>query len=181
MSYLQDKIQELAEYNVILVTGPQRSGTQIASRIIAHELEYTYLDEGRFNVWDISLASNMAVKFEPCVLQGPGLLRKVPRFMMSFQGRKAAAVLIRRDSNSIVASLERLPAVQERVLVEWPEALRSPNPYNCLPTLMYFFWDLRVVGPYQDVYEIDYYLFREHEFWVPDEEREGWKSKQWKK
>ena len=190
MSYLKDKIEELRRHNIILVTGPQRSGTQIASRILAHELEYAYVDEGRFNVWDVEEAVRQADRHRPCVIQGPGLLRKVKDFRdiwyESYKDNSAnsgpTAVLMRRSSQDISKSLHKIPATLERLRIEWPEISRAPLlPSGCLPVIMYFFWDVAIVGKYGKTYEIEYDLLAEHEFWVSKEERRTWKVKQWKK
>jgi len=42
---LKDLLEALRAFSRILVTGPQRSGTTIAAKIIAKELKYRFLDE----------------------------------------------------------------------------------------------------------------------------------------
>ncbi len=190
MSYLKDKIEELSHHNIILVTGPQRSGTQIASRILAHELDYTYVDEARFNVWDVKEAIRQAENYIPCVIQGPGLLRKVKDFRDIWYAKYKSksinygptAVLMRRSSQDISKSLSQMPTILERLRIEWPEISRAPLlPSACLPVIMYFFWDIAIVGKHGKTYEIDYDLLAEHEFWVPKNERRDWGVKQWRK
>ena len=36
---------ELKKFKKIIVSGPQRSGTRICGKIIAHDLDYRYCDE----------------------------------------------------------------------------------------------------------------------------------------
>ena len=188
MSYFSDLIDEIAKHKIVLVTGPQRSGTQICSRILAQELDYTYLDEGRFRIWDVEKAASVAVNNVPCVLQGPGLLRHVGEFIkliykIGEDNRSdlyyPTAVLSRRSSEEILTSLVKWPSVGERLMIEWPECLRSPFPLETIPALMYFYWDLAIYGKVGKTYEIPYELLSEHEFWVSKEERVGWRAKQW--
>jgi len=43
--------EELGQYSRIYVTGPQRAGTTILSKMIAHDTGYTYIGEEAYN-WD---------------------------------------------------------------------------------------------------------------------------------
>lgn len=189
MSYFSDLMDEIAKHKIVLVTGPQRSGTQICSRILAQELDYAYLDEGRFQVWDVGEAARKAIKHAPCVVQGPGLLRKVGKFIdLVYKLDKnercslynPTAVLVRRSAEEIIISLSKWPSTAERLMIEWPECLRSPFPLETIPALMYFYWDLTIYSKIGKTYEIPYELLSEHEFWVPKEERVGWRAKQWR-
>ena len=94
----------LSKYQIILVTGPQRSGTTICARMIASDLKITYLDESLWGVWDGMKARQHAEENWPCVLQGPGILKDVGLFNQP----KTAVVVMIRDSASIIESQERI-------------------------------------------------------------------------
>ena len=67
---------ELKTYNKIVVTGPQRSGTTIIARMIAHDTGHTYIDESLFEVGDFKLFKKTIQDNDTCVIQCPGLAHK---------------------------------------------------------------------------------------------------------
>lgn len=88
---------------VILVTGPQRSGTTIASRILAEELGATYVDEEDYALHDCANAFRMGEAKAPCVMQGPAIshcAHEVPEDWM--------VVFMWREVEDIVKSQERI-------------------------------------------------------------------------
>lgn len=64
-------LNELKIYKHILVTGPQRSGTRIAAKIISSDLNISYVDENELGCRDVCrLIDRLRVK-DRNVIQGP--------------------------------------------------------------------------------------------------------------
>lgn len=81
----------------IFVTGPQRSGTTIAARILATDLNRTYVDEAEYT--PNNLPRN-------AVIQAPFILKFV--LELSFMFPKAHFVFMERNKADIVKSMERI-------------------------------------------------------------------------
>jgi hypothetical protein len=68
--------EELAQYGQIVVTGPQRSGTRIATQMIASDTGHRYVDEAKFGVRDVE-AWLRALDGGNVVVQSPGLAKHI--------------------------------------------------------------------------------------------------------
>jgi len=162
----------LKEYDEILVTGPQRSGTTICARMIAHDTGHTYIDEARFKIWYGDEALKVARENRPCVVQGPGLLEWAFRF--------DTVVVMIRDPIDIGESLKRSPEVVSRLTTEYPMSHYFGNPHRILPLLMYEVFFQCTARKIQNLIEVQYDSLEDHPLWIPKEERVGWKRRQWK-
>lgn len=60
-------------YHAVVVTGPQRSGTTIAARIISAEMGGRYVDEDEFGIHSDGRAQALIDRGDAVVLQAPGL------------------------------------------------------------------------------------------------------------
>ena len=107
---LEELIPKLAGFKKIVVTGPQRSGTTISTKIIARLLEYEVHCEEEFDVDNILLfckiLSAPSGESTPggVVLQAPGLSSIVHLLAKS----DVAVVFLIRDINEIVKSEIRI-------------------------------------------------------------------------
>jgi hypothetical protein len=81
----------------IFVTGPQRSGTTIAARILASELNRTYIDESQYHPDTLT---------PDAVVQAPLLFKVV--IELSYKHPGAHFVFMHRDKQEIVDSMERI-------------------------------------------------------------------------
>jgi hypothetical protein len=173
----------LARFSVILVTGPQRSGTTICARMIEHDLGYKYLDEGRWKVWNGMDAFQQSRIHIPCVLQGPGLLKDVGRFG---QMDDTAVVVMRRELKHILASQER---------VNWNVwAAKEISHYNITPGspadlepaqwvawVKYNWWERIGRSQVKHPYEVEYEDLRLHSMWVDKDGRSEFGARQYRR
>jgi hypothetical protein len=81
----------------IFVTGPQRSGTTIAARILAADLNRTYVDEAEYT------PSNLP---KNAVIQAPFIIKFA--LELSYMFPKAHFVFMERDKEDIVKSMEKI-------------------------------------------------------------------------
>ena len=64
---------DMTDYRVIVVTGPQRSGTRITAKIIAHETGYEYIDEEAFTAVDLFNWRKLTDERENIVIHCPAM------------------------------------------------------------------------------------------------------------
>jgi hypothetical protein len=69
--------EEFANYRVVLVTGPQRSGTTITAQMIAYDTGHRYVDEFEFSVYDDVAFDRTCNTGRDIVVQCPGMLRRI--------------------------------------------------------------------------------------------------------
>lgn len=172
----------LSQYAVILVTGPQRSGTTICARMIEHDLGHMYIDEVSFSVWNGRRALELARQHAPCVIQGPGLLKDVGLFG---EMDDTAVVVMRRDIDSILASQARIRWNRHaaKALSNYPVSDDSPakkNPGKWIARVKYEWWDNVGRKKVAHAYEIEYESLSSHPMWVNMEERLDFTSRQYR-
>lgn len=92
------------EYRTIIVTGPHRSGTTIATEMIAHDTGKRCFREEAFANRDI-VEAEAIVRDHGGVIQGPYLLPWVP---MLAEYPRTLIVYMRRSADEIEASNRRL-------------------------------------------------------------------------
>jgi hypothetical protein len=98
--------EHLACYSRIVVTGPQRSGTRITTKMIAADTGHTFVDEVELGV-DDDATFRLVLQRSNVVLQAPGLLKVI----VDDPPTGIFVVLMRRD-------LERVHASEDRVAWE---------------------------------------------------------------
>lgn len=101
---LTELLPLLKPYKAVLVTGPQRSGTAIATKMIATELGYTEIAEEQFRIHDHNQAQ-LLMKQGNVVLHAPGLCHAADLFPDALQ---YAVVLMRRPIEDIWKSENRI-------------------------------------------------------------------------
>jgi len=165
--------EHLANFSKILVTGPQRSGTTICARMIAHDLLYDYLDEEKIGIRNYNHTVEAIRENNYFVLQCPGMSRWVHE--IAAEHGPLAVVWMRRDIADIIASQERIDWDGEDIEKRQYREKQGP-----ISAIKYRFWDTcqRYIVP--TYYEVDYDDLYVHPLWVPTEQREKWGPRQWK-
>ena len=163
--------ESLKKHDIILVTGPQRSGTTICARMIAHDTGHTYIDEARFITWDAEKALQIAQDMAPSVVQGPGLLLRAHEF--------DNVIFMRRLLKDIEASLRKSPGLTKVLSFKYFPALITKDPPMFLPAIMYAAFYAASQDKIKNLNHVSYEHLNRHHLWVPKEERVGWKSRQW--
>ena len=168
----------LAGFNTIFVTGPQRSGTTIAGKIIAADLGYTYIDERDFGTHD--LPGLLALIRDNVVIQGPALSA-----YCHLLPKSVAVVFTLRSLEEIIASQDRtiLPSggnwTEAEESVELQKYFRETGP---IAAVKYEVWDKyqkpTLAAEGKAFFEIEYATLAAHPLWVPKEQRVGWHAKQ---
>ncbi|MGH9105582.1 MAG: hypothetical protein ACRDZX_07040 [Acidimicrobiales bacterium] len=155
--------EHLAAHPKIVVTGPQRSGTRIAARMIAADTGHGFIDETEFLIKDSGLFREV-LRRDRVVVQAPHMLKDV----VDDPPPGIFVVLMRRD-------LERIHASERRI--RWAEdlggnktelgkfGLTEGDP----AALKYTYWDAH--GKRVPYLELEYESLRAHPLFVPEGQR----------
>lgn len=143
----------------ILVTGPQRSGTTIAARIIAHDLDIEYIDESDVQFNDIP---------EHCVIQAPFALKCLVE--LSFIQPNLNFAFMVRDPQDIKKSMER---------IEWyKDVINDPLFYDkYLAHCQHLWLSCKVLISEERLTELSYNSLRDHPLFIED--RSDFTVRQW--
>lgn len=95
--------EDLAVHLRIVVTGPQRSGTRIAAKMLAQDTGHRFVDERRFGVFD-EKRWREELQAERVVVQSPTMLKEI----VDNPPSGIFVVLMRRDLAEIHASMHRV-------------------------------------------------------------------------
>lgn len=146
---------------LILVTGPQRSGTTIAAATLADDFNLTFIDETGF------IPGN---SYEDAVIQSPNALDSY--VILHHMYPDAEFVFVRRDKADIIASMKRIEWLKDDVQ-DWESFL------NDYVDNRFELWDkLKAYLPNQ-TQEIPYNALKGHRFFVNKEQRKHFTTKQW--
>ncbi|MBA3387691.1 MAG: hypothetical protein H0T95_13960 [Chthoniobacterales bacterium] len=97
-------VEHARGFRKILVTGPQRSGTTIASRILAHELRYRFVSEKDIKTHSLSRLHKRLFSWRREVIQGP-CFGSICHYIDT---PRTLIVFMRRDLSEIVQSEHRI-------------------------------------------------------------------------
>lgn len=142
----------------IIVTGPHRAGTRIASKIIAHELEYDYVSEEDIDIDDIQLFYK-SLEFENVVVQAPGVssfCHVIPNVLV---------VYMLRDIDEIIESQQR---------INWQFEQYELSKYfideGIISMVKYESWEYQKRFC-KNFFELEYNDLKDHEFFIDRESR----------
>ena len=173
----------MEDYRFILVTGPQRSGTTIAARMISEDTGLQFLSEGAMAVQDKDAEAKEALPqlIDKLVAAGASAVIQCPiqcRFIHEVAiSSHMLVVMMRRPLPDIVASEKRIrwgdarqQALYADVIKKYPKLSDKP-----ISQVKYFYWDtvqrLQLVKRNCDVYELRYDDLHTHKLWIPKEQR----------
>lgn len=159
----------LASYSHVLVTGPQRSGTRIAAKMIAHDLEYVFVDEEQLSWDNEEIALEMIATSSGLVIQCPGLLDRVHEI----SNGTTAVVCMRRPIDQILRSQSR---------IGWSENENELRKYGwaggVASIVKYGYWDMFLKKKVRHPFEVEYESLRFHPLWIDAELRKNFRSDQ---
>lgn len=152
--------EHLKKWERILVTGPQRSGTRIASQMIAHDTDYWFVGEEDFGVDSLNRLWKKLQTSRNIVVQGPAIACYVHLLGVIDPG--LAVVMMIRD-------LEDIKASEERIFWRWemPELIRQHSVEGNSAANKYLAWRGFQRGDLGDqAVEVEYNSLEAHGLWV---------------
>lgn len=153
----------LSRYSKILVTGPQRSGTRIATAMIASDLGYTFYQEQAVGIANLDRMRQLFREEDRFVLQCPSLCR----YAHEVSSPDTAIVLMRRAVADIIASENRIKWGGHRRI----ELARYGLGTGIISEAKYHFWEEYQRHLIEHAFEIEYESLVAHPMWIPKEER----------
>lgn len=159
----------------IVVTGPQRSGTTIASRIIADTMQIECIDELDYKI-DYDNLKKILTKKDSFVVQAPAFFHRIMDIQEACSG--VCFVIIKRNIEDIIKSEKRIDwdAASQIMEREANCATDYPGPIS---KYKYEKWE-EIKNNLNEYLEINYEDLSFHRFWLEDNIRKNFKDKQWK-
>lgn len=163
--------EHLKEFPVVLVTGPQRSGTRIAAKMIACDTGHRFVDEREIHT-DSLYELMQVIRYQrsgSVVVQCPAMMCLA--HIIYELDRDVRFVVMLRDTHDILAS-------QKRVNWGWEflEQARYPKKFRtyCVAQTKYNYWEAvqDKLIPWEIAYWFQHYEdLSAHPLWIPKEER----------
>ncbi len=154
----------LSIHNVIVVTGPQRSGTGICTQMIAHDLGYEYVRE---ETTGDRLITPLDI-IRGCLTAGKKAVFHQAKFSpwCHLLPDDIAIVFMLRDLEEIKASQERIQWPMERW--ELDKVFREEGPIADVKYEIWSRWQKREI---KHAYEVPYESLKDHPLWKAPEDR----------
>ena len=157
--------EELKKYSKIFVTGLARSGTRIATRMIAQDTGMDFIDETEWGVVDVPKLVHYDKYFSKFVVQATSLSFCISRFSRE----DTLIVFVKRDLNDIQLSWDRVRTKNlDSIKLLW----KNP-PKEALVSVKdrLFYWE-RQKPKIINLLEVEYESLKDHPLWVPKEKRD---------
>ena len=152
--------EHLKKWQRIIVTGPQRSGTRIATQMIAHDLDYWSVGEEEFGVDSLNRLWKILQISHNIVVQCPALSSYVHLLGLNDDG--LGVVMMIRDLGEIKAS-------EERIFWKWemPELIRQHSLTGNSAANKYLAWRGFQKGDLGgQAIEVEYNSLEAHSLWI---------------
>lgn len=160
---------ELKRHSRIWVVGPQRAGTRIATKMIAHDTGHSMIDEVEFRIDSLShLHVTLREKGQFCVIQGPGITRWIHRLAKDAD----AVVFMFRPFPEIHASENRISWAYDYI-----EAMKY-GAESGSAELKTEFWNRYQRHQLETAITFPYGQLEKHPLWIPKEKRGTFKWNQ---
>lgn len=171
---LSEILVSIKLYKKIVVTGPQRSGTTIAAKIIAAELNYQLIMEETFREDNLIDFTASIIENEFCVIQAPALAS----IIHLLKKPEIAVVFMMRPVEDIIASESRINWLDKHDSVEKNKYFRfdSPEPISLLKQSVWKTYQKNMLK--ERAFELEYNSLQTHSLWVPGELRKSFHSRQ---
>jgi hypothetical protein len=171
-----DLMPKLQSFKKILVTGPQRSGTTIASRILAEELKLNWCLEELIDVDNLEKFFKLHFERDEYVLQAPGLS------YICHQLPVDAVVFVWRNDDDIAKSATRISWESNEYELRkyffeplWEDGIHPyPNSWKLKKTV----WETRQIKTIQQAFTLDYESLKTHPLWIDREQRTHFHARQ---
>ena len=163
-------LEYLSHFGKILVSGPQRSGTRLMSKILAHDFGYIYVDEEDLGIDSVArMRQSLALPFK-MVFQCPALCYCIE----TFSAPDIAIVYMERSTEDIIASEKR---------IGWNDNTEREH-YNAgdvdmpIAEIKWLWWEKIQREMIHNPFTIVYGYLSQHPLWIPKEERVNFKWNQ---
>ena len=158
----------LIKYPKIIVSGTQRSGTMICSRMICYDTGYDFKYVGN----NRELTNVLLNQYNNIVIHGPGICRWLHEFG---QRDDTLIVFMKRPIEDIIKSQERI-----NWSWEWLELSLYGFEKGIISKVKYDYFYSYQKDKIKNLLEINYSDLSSHPLWIPKELRKNFEPEQWK-
>jgi hypothetical protein len=161
--------EHLGGFERVLVTGPQRSGTRICAKMIAHDTDLRFVDEREFCVDSLNRLWKLLQDETGIVVQCPALCR----YVHHLASNDDAVVFMLRPSADIQAS-------QDRIGWEWepPELMRYDANDEAAAVVKLDYWFFEQREQITSNFGVVFNKLEKHPLWIPKEQRANFEAYQ---
>lgn len=163
--------KDLQSFSIVLVTGPQRSGTRIAARCIAADTGHQYIDEQEFAVHDKARFDKLVATRHNVVIQCPAMAHTIH----SYGARDDVLIVF------MLRELYQIKASEERI--DWQGDVRELRKYKenqgRAAVFKYAYWLAHQRKKIKHWREIDYATLAAHPLWITPDKRRNFTADQW--
>jgi DNA polymerase III delta prime subunit len=167
--------EHLKDHDVILVTGPIRSGTCLAAKCVAHDTGKEFIPEEAHGFKRWTLLQTILKTTHNAVIHGPLQCRHLEKIAAEFPN--VVPVFMLRNPLEIVASERRI----RKVRIQWVrdrylDRLLPKGSQPCLGDIVA--WLLYQRHLFENYVELRYETLKAHALWVPDQKRKRFGNRQ---
>ena len=152
----------------VLVTGPQRSGTTICARMIAHDADLVYIDEDQVGIDNRTLVNDLFATRKGFVLQAPAVSRWCQKI------KADVVVFMVRPVEDIIKSQDQIKWACEEI--ERSKYRGEPGP---IAQVKYDYWYNEQKPKIDNHIEVNFKDLEGHPLFVKN--RVGFSARQWKR
>jgi len=163
---------DFSEFRCVVVSGPQRSGTTIASRIIALENDMEYVDESAYGTKNKEAWGALVIEGDNLVIQSPAMARYLHQFGDCLHD--VAFVWMIRPLHEIIASQNRIGWSDSDERKKYDQIDNTP-----IALVKTLFWRIHQCPMISYSLELGYHDLTNHRLWVPDDDRIEFTRRQW--
>ena len=161
--------KDLKRFKKIIVTGPQRSGTRIRAKVIAHDTGFKFIGEEEFGITNLGWFKAHLATQTNIVLQCPAFCR----YAVDFSAMDTMIVLMRRKVEDIIESQQKIEWGTDRADGSPLEELRRyDKDTGTISQIKYDYWDKFQKHQIVNAMEIEYESLCRHKLWIPKEKRD---------
>jgi hypothetical protein len=164
---LAELLPHLIGFRTVIVTGPQRSGTTIATEIIAAELGVEAIREETFREDNLLRFASCVAAPRRAIIQAPAL----SSIVHLIKQRDIAVVFMFRDIEAIIRSEGRICWTSKYECYEKAKYLRSSD-QRPIAEIKYAMWketQCAMLG--RRAFTLAYDSLQSHKLWVPPDRR----------
>jgi len=158
--------ETLKEFSNIVISGPQRSGTRIAAKIIAADTEKTYIDEKYIDFHNLKMLEYFLIHGNN-VVQCPALCH----LLHYITAKDTLIIIIRRPVEEIIRSERRSWNEQAEKI----ELLKYGCTGGVISEIKYYFWDFiqkDILG--ERGREVKYHTLEQHPLFIKNCQNFRW-------
>jgi hypothetical protein len=163
---LTDLVEAIRAFDVVVVTGPQRSGTTIATKVLAEALGIEAILEETFREDDLILFGAVITRHRPCVVQAPALSGAVHLLKAQY----ACVVFVKRSLDDVITSQERIDWTRTHEFWEKSKYHHGADP-RPIALLKADMWEQQRHLLGRRAFDLEYESLTSSRLWVPKELR----------